>query len=82
MQQELLVLRERRRVLMTKAAIAAVAIAIWQFGPSFIQTFYPLLPDNTLTFLNTWAVLPVFAWLVFLFAVIPMSVDGDRGATG
>ncbi len=74
MQQELLVLRERRRVLVTKAAIAAVAIAIWQFGPGLIQTFYPLLPGDTLTILNTWAVLPVFAWLVFLFAVIPMSV--------
>ena len=75
MHEELLALRERRRLLMTKAAIAAATIVVWQAGPSFIQTFYPLLSDNTVTFLNTWAVLPIVAWLIFLFAVIPQSVE-------
>ena len=74
MQQELLTLRARRRRLVTKAAIAAVAIVVWQAGPGFIRSFYPSFSAETVTFLNTWAVLPILTWLVFLFVVIPQTV--------
>ena len=74
MQQELLTLRARRRLLATKAAIAAVAIVVWQAGPGFVRTFYPMLSGETVTFLVTWNVLPILTWLVFLVAVIPLTV--------
>ena len=72
--QELTTRRARRRLLVTKAAIAAVAIVVWQAGPGFIRTFYPMLSAETVTFLNTWAVVPILTWLVFLFVVIPQTV--------
>lgn len=74
MQQELLALRERRRLLVTKAAIAVIAIVVWQFSPDLIKSFYPLLSDDTVAFLNAWNVLPILAWVVFLFVVIPQTV--------
>lgn len=75
MQQEIQAARERRRSLAAKAAIAAVAIVVWQFGPGFIQTLYPLLPTGVIDFLNAWAVLPILTWAVFLFVVIPKTVE-------
>jgi hypothetical protein len=73
--QELETLHARRHLLMTTAAVAAAAIVVWLVGPSLIKTFYPLLSFGVVSFLSRWAILPILTWIVFLFFVIPKTVE-------
>ena len=79
LQQELEARRTRRHLLVTTAAVAAVAIVVCQAGPSFIETFYSLLSAGVASFLSRWAVLPMLTWIVFLFVVIPKTVEVIAG---
>jgi hypothetical protein len=70
--EELTTLRERRIRLGKVSAIAAIAIIIWLQGQTFIETFYPVLSAEFVSFLQT--VLPISVLLVFFFVVIPQTV--------
>ena len=70
--EELTTLRERRIRLGTVSAVAAIAIIIWLQGQTFIETFYPVLSAEFVSFLQT--VLPISVLLVFFFVVIPQTV--------
>jgi hypothetical protein len=73
LQQEMLAIRTRRQSIAKALLSTVIAYAVWLKGPDVIAYFYPLLPDNAVSFLNTSPALTIFGWLVFLFAVIPST---------
>lgn len=73
LQQELTAIRARRQNIAKTLLAAVIAYAVWLLGAGFVAYFYPLLPDDAVSFLNTSPALLIFTWLVFLFGVIPSS---------
>lgn len=73
LQQEMLAIRSRRQNIAKALLATVIAYAVWLLGPDVVAYFYPLLPDDAVSFLHTSPTLLILVWLVFLFGVIPCT---------